>query len=101
MISWILRLVLILIVVRLVWRFLAGVIDGLTPTAPRSAKKSSVPLVRDPVCGTYVVRAKALTIEAPGQKGQTQTQYFCAERCRDEYTRGRRGVGAPPLREAK
>ncbi|SRR6266545_7429693 len=88
MISWILRLLLILIVVRLVWRFLAGVIDGLTPAAPRSAKKSSVPLVRDPVCGTYVVRANALTIEGPGQNGQTQTQYFCSERCRDEYTRG-------------
>jgi YHS domain-containing protein len=83
MISWILRLVLVLIVVRLVWRFLAGVIDGLTPAAPRSTKKPSVPLVRDPVCGTYVVRAKALTIEAKGQ-----TQYFCSERCRDEYTRG-------------
>jgi YHS domain-containing protein len=101
MISWILRLVLVLIVVRLVWRFLAGVIDGLTPAAPQSAKKSSVPLVRDPVCGTYVVRAKALTIEAPGQKGQMQTQYFCSVRCRDEYTRRGRGFGAPPLREAK
>jgi YHS domain-containing protein len=107
MISWILRLLLVLIVVRLVWRFLAGIIDGLTPAAPQSAKKASVPLVRDPVCGTYVVRAKALTIEAPGpkgQKGQGQTQYFCSERCRDEYARGGRGgrgFGAPPLREAK
>src|SRR5712691_11649557 len=86
MISWILRLLLVLIVVRLVWRFLAGLIDGLTPAAPRAAPKQSVPLVRDPVCGTYVVRAKALMIEAQGQKGQPV--YFCSERCREEYVRG-------------
>ena len=40
---------------------------------------ASVPLVRDPVCGTYVVRAKALTAGSGDQ-----TQYFCSEKCRDE-----------------
>jgi YHS domain-containing protein len=94
MISWILRLLLALIVVRLVWRFLAGVLDGLSPEAPRSTGRKSVPLVRDPVCGTYVVRARALTIEADGH-----TRYFCSERCRDEYARRR--DGPRPLREAK
>jgi hypothetical protein len=112
MISWILRLVLVLMVVRLVWRFLAGIIDGLTPAAPRQAPKQSVPLVRDPVCGKYVVRANALTLEMPGPKlpkgqaaqAQKQLLYFCSERCREDYTRGGRTDGrtiAPPLREAK
>jgi YHS domain-containing protein len=97
MISWILRLLLLLIVIRLIWRFLSGVIDGLTPPSQRSGSgsgKKSVPLVRDPVCGTYVVRANALTLDARGQ-----TQYFCSERCRDHYARY--GTNAPPLRGAK
>jgi YHS domain-containing protein len=98
MIGWILRLLLLLIVVRLVWRFIAGVMDGMNP-APRSTgkngqKKPSVPLVKDPVCGTYIVRDRALTLDAG-----TQTQYFCSEACRDEYAR--RGYGPRPLREAK
>jgi YHS domain-containing protein len=94
MIGWILRLLLLLIVIRLVWRFIAGVMDGMNPPSPGSGKKKSVPLVRDPVCGTYIVRDRALTLEAG-----KQIQYFCSERCRDEYAR--RGYGPPPLREAK
>jgi YHS domain-containing protein len=96
MISWVLRLLLFLIVIRLVWRFLAGVMDGMTPPAQRTAGKGkkSVPLVRDPVCGTYVVRERALTLAAG-----KETLYFCSERCRHEYER--RGYGPRPLREAK
>lgn len=100
MIGWILRLILFLIVVRVIWRFLAGLIDGLTPDAPgsrgvrggsRSASGSragsggstaSVPLVRDPVCGKYVVPGRAI---AAGRADQIQ--YFCSEQCRDEYAR--------------
>jgi YHS domain-containing protein len=96
MIAWALRLLLLLIVIRLIWRFLSGLIDGLTPPEQRAGSRSgkkSVPLVRDPVCGTYVVRANALTLEARGE-----TLYFCSTRCRDEYAR--RGTGRP-LREAK
>ena len=58
----------------------------LTPQQ-RAGKKKSVPLVKDPVCGTYVVRERALTLDAG-----KQTQYFCSERCRDEYTRGARAI---------
>jgi YHS domain-containing protein len=98
MIGWILRLLLLIIVIRLIWRFLAGVIDGLTPADQRSSgsrsSRKSVALVRDPVCGTYVVRANALTLDARGE-----TLYFCSTRCRDEYAR--RGTGTRPLREAK
>jgi len=38
--------------------------------------------VRDPVCGTYIVRARALTAGTGDQ-----TRYFCSEKCRDEYAR--------------
>lgn len=100
MIGWILRLILFFIVIRVVWRFLSGLIDGLTPDAPASTRGSrgasgggggggagrggvsSVPLVRDPVCGKYIVRERALTAGRADQ-----IQYFCSEQCRDEFAR--------------
>jgi YHS domain-containing protein len=94
MIGWALRLILFLIVVRIIWRFLAGLIDGLTPESsrPRGARSgsgsrgggstASVPLVRDPVCGKYVVPGRAITAGRADQ-----IQYFCSEKCRDEYAR--------------
>jgi YHS domain-containing protein len=80
-----------------IWRFLSGIIDGLSGNSSARSQGSrrggagaagagsgggaaSVPLVRDPVCGTYVVRTKALTVGSGDQ-----TQYFCSEKCRDQY----------------
>ncbi len=102
MIGWILRFILLLVIIRVIWRFLGGIIDGLSgdsyarsqggqrgrrggvgvgPDGPGAAPgAASVPLVRDPVCGTYVVRTKALTVGSGDQ-----TQYFCSEKCRDEF----------------
>lgn len=105
MISWVLRFILLMVVIRVIWRFLGGIIDGLSgdPYArsrgaqrsgvgpggagpggagPGGAGVASVPLVRDPICGTYVVRAKALTAGSGDQ-----TQYFCSEKCRDQFRR--------------
>jgi YHS domain-containing protein len=97
MIAWVLRVILLLIVIRLVWRFLAGVMDGMAPPSASGrngkagqTRRKSVPLVRDPVCGTHVVPNPALALRAG-----KQTQYFCSERCRDEYEQRSR------LREAK
>ena len=74
-----LKILLVLILVRLIWRFARAVLEGYAPeTQPRS-----VGLVRDPVCGVFVVPSKALTAVADGQ-----TKYFCSEKCRAEF-RGR------------
>jgi YHS domain-containing protein len=93
MIGWVLRFILLIIIIRVIMRFLGGIIEGLSgdsqgsrrggrgKVAPGPASgAASVPLVRDPVCGTYVVRTKALTTGSGDQ-----TQYFCSEKCRDEY----------------
>ena len=95
MIGWVLRFILLMIVIRVIWRFLGGIIDGLSGDSSARARgnqrggrggtgpgpgTASVPLVRDPVCGTYVVRAKALTAGSGDQM-----QYFCSEKCRDEF----------------
>ena len=78
MTSLILKILLFLIVLRLVWRFARGVFEGYAP----EAKAKSVGLVRDPVCGVFVVPSQALTAVADGE-----TKYFCSEKCRTEYRR--------------
>ena len=81
MAGWILRIILILIVLRLVWRFARGVLEG-AGFFESSSGRSSVGLVRDPICGVFVVPSKALT-EGQG----AQTRYFCSEKCRAEWRR--------------
>jgi YHS domain-containing protein len=78
--GWIIRIILVLIVIRLLWRFVRGVLEGaglFQPTAPRP----SVGLVRDPVCGVFVVPSKALTAGHGAE-----TRYFCSEKCRTEWS---------------
>lgn len=76
--GWILRFILILVILRALWRLFAGIVQGLEgkPPVPRDGGT----LVRDPVCGVYLVRSNALTIG----RGD-QALYFCSERCRDQY----------------
>jgi uncharacterized protein len=77
----ILWLVLAIIIVRIVWRFVhaimegAGLLNGSSPPA-------SVKLVRDPVCGVFVVPSHALTAGSG-----TSTKYFCSEKCRQAWAR--------------
>ena len=77
-------LLVILLAVRAVWRLLQGVAQGASGStrAPghRAATPPAVKMVRDPICGTYVVPGKALEL-ARGR----DTIYFCSEKCRDQY----------------
>jgi YHS domain-containing protein len=71
--------ILIFFILRAVSRLLQGVLEGAgyrrdTPQ-PRS-----VALVKDPVCGVFVVPGKALT-SGTGPK----TRYFCSEKCRRQW----------------
>jgi YHS domain-containing protein len=78
--GFILKIILALIVLRLIWKFIRGVLEGAgflqTPAHP------SVGLVRDPVCGVFVVPTNALTVGTG-----LETRYFCSEKCRDEWRR--------------
>ena len=81
--SWLLRLIVVLLLLRLVFRFLRGLMAGMAGS-PRQARaprqEAAVPLVKDPVCGTYVVKAKALSVVAGGE-----SVWFCSEQCRDSW----------------
>ncbi len=82
MIRYLLIGILILIVARVFWRVMDGILEAAGGTTRSRSKSSAVKLVRDPVCGTFVAPATALSAAAGGT-----THYFCSEKCRAEFTR--------------
>ena len=72
--------ILILVLLRLLWRVLRGVFEGMGYR--QSGGQQSVGLVRDPVCGMFVAPSNALTTGTG-----SSTRYFCSEKCRREYTK--------------
>ena len=73
--------ILIVIIARSLSRLLHGVLEGAGYIRD-NAPQRSVGLVRDPVCGVFVVPGHALTVGT----GEA-TRYFCSEKCRQEYAR--------------
>jgi YHS domain-containing protein len=78
MLRALLELIVIVLVVRAVWRVIGNMvtISGGVRRRTASGEPQAVKLVRDPVCGTYVSPDSAI---ADGQ------HYFCSEKCRNEY----------------
>jgi YHS domain-containing protein len=84
MIRFILLSILLTLAARMLWQMIDGAIEGYTGQ-PRGRGSSGVPatgvqMVRDPVCGTFVVPADAMSIAEP-----SGPVYFCSARCRDQY----------------
>ena len=96
--GWILRLLLfmllITVVLRSAYRFLYGVIEGAGMDSPRVSHRRRTQvtghMVKDPVCGTYVVQGRALTAVRNGE-----TAWFCSAECQRAWLSGaaeRKGV---------
>jgi YHS domain-containing protein len=66
---------------RVGWRLLTGIFEGMGYRPP-NWKPESVGLVRDPVCGRFVMPTQALT-----SGSGAETRYFCSEKCRQDYGR--------------
>ena len=81
MAKFILWAVLILLLIRALSKLFRGVIEGAGYTRCQSPHQS-VNLVRDPVCGVFVVPGQALT-SGTG----SETRHFCSERCRKEWSK--------------
>lgn len=81
MVKLILGLVLGVLVVRALLRLGRGVLEG-AGYRPRGTGtiKGGVELVRDPVCGTFVVPNTSL-----GSTSGGRTHYFCSEKCRRDW----------------
>jgi uncharacterized protein len=80
------RLILVLLLIfflgRAVWRLLVGVVEGASGAR---AGRTGVPrrgarMVRDPVCGTFVVQSRALSADSGGE-----VAWFCSEDCRRKW----------------
>lgn len=96
MLRWFIEVVVFALIARAISRLMGGVKDGLSGarTAPPEAggvPQHGVHMERDPVCGTYVVPDRAVTIT----EGHTRV-FFCSAKCRDQYrARPSTGSGRP------
>lgn len=76
--------VLVLLALRAAGRFIGGVREGVSGSSRPRTRQSEPPvkMARDPVCGTFVVPGKALSVTSGGA-----TEWFCSETCRDAFAR--------------
>lgn len=83
--GWLIRFILISLLitlaVRALFKLFGGIIEGAgggrRPTATPGAK-----MVKDPVCGTYIVQSRALMASRGGE-----TAWFCSPECQDAWQR--------------
>jgi YHS domain-containing protein len=82
MLRAVLEFVFILLAARAFWRLVGGIVQGIT-NQPRVAARppgQAVSMVRDPVCGIFVLPDRAVTIS--DGRGRV---HFCSTACRDKY----------------
>ena len=80
-------IVIVTIVSQMVLRVLRGAMSGpqeradaRPPGRPAGGPPQSVHMERDPVCGTYVVPERAISVSDGSRR-----VYFCSDACRDKY----------------
>ena len=74
-------LLLIVVVARGFWRLADGILEGISGQRRDGRVPSrGVHMVRDPVCGTFVLPERAVTLT----DGRRQI-FFCSVDCRDKY----------------
>jgi len=81
---FLLLFVLFVVIARVFWRFIDGVVRGASGPAPQGGRSggppASVKMTQCPVCGTYVVPGKAISLVSGGS-----AVYFDTEKCRAEF----------------
>ena len=88
MARFILLFILFLVIARTFWRFLDAILRAAGAASPGQGKQSgtrptspsAVKMSQCPVCGTYVVPGKAISIVSGGAP-----VYFDTDKCRAEY----------------
>jgi len=76
----ILFIVLGIFVARAFWRLVDGIVEGVKGAPRGNVPARGVQMVRDPVCGTYVLPDQARMIS----DGRSRV-FFCSDACRDKY----------------
>jgi hypothetical protein len=82
---FLLLMVLVVVIARIFWRFVDAVMRGAASASPQGGRRPSGPaaavkMQQCPVCGTYVVPGKAISIVSGGEP-----VYFDSDKCRAEY----------------
>jgi YHS domain-containing protein len=83
MLRFILLSLLLTLLLRAVLRLWAGVMEGVRgPSAGSRSRppQRGVQMVRDPICGTFVVPDRAVPLLLGSER-----LYFCSAACRDRY----------------
>jgi len=62
-------------------RLMGGIVEGLSGRTPRGGVPGrGVQMVRDPVCGTFVIPDRAVTLREGARE-----LFFCSADCRDKH----------------
>jgi YHS domain-containing protein len=81
MVRYLLITLLVMLAARAVWRLVEGIVEGVTGARPgRGVPRHGVQMLRDPVCGTFVVPDRAVSLSEGRQR-----VYFCSNACREKY----------------
>jgi len=81
LVRYILLFLLVAFLARAISRLFAGFMEGMTGTTRRTrVPERGVAMVRDPVCGTFVVPDRAVLL----MEGSDRV-HFCSDNCRDKY----------------
>jgi YHS domain-containing protein len=81
---FILLFILMLVAARFFWRLIEAVLRGAMGPAAQTSRRGGAPVPVKmqpcPVCGTYVVPGKAISVVSSGAP-----VYFCSDKCRAQY----------------
>ncbi len=81
MLRLLLLIIFAIVIARAFWRMFDGIVEGASGgRANTRVPDRSVAMVRDPVCGTFVLPDHALMIT----DGRSRV-FFCSDTCRDKY----------------
>jgi len=79
-------IIFVFVVSRAFWRLVDGIVEGISQADRRSRgepPQRGVQMVRDPVCGTFVLPEHAVSMV----DGNARV-YFCSAACRETYRAG-------------
>ncbi len=79
MIARFLQFVFVVVIFRVLWRLVTAAL-GASRELPPSEPIRQGEMVRDPICGVYVLRQRAIE-----EKRGDKLMYFCSEQCRAAF----------------
>ena len=80
MLRFVLIGILMTFIARAFWRVVDGIMEGLSGKSGPPRNQRNMQMVRDPICGTFVLPDRALTLV-----DGSRHVFFCSTRCRDKY----------------